>query len=190
MRNLLVLFVIVAVTAVITYVMDYGGQKRIGNAVAGIQKEQTLDEPAPRFSFRTIDNKDSSIKAQEGKITILHVWATWCPPCIIEYPSLLNFVESMGGKISLVSFSVDKEVEKVNAFYQMLDEPLQDILQKDYIYSVHDPKRVITLDILGVQFYPETIVISPQGRIVKRYVGNFDDWESPETKREFEQYLH
>lgn len=103
-----------------------------------------------------------------GKTVILNVWATWCAPCRYEMPSLQKLSEKIDPENFVVTgVSVDKDWRLVREF----------LLDKGYSFSRYiDAQQKVTKAVLGVKVLPETIIIDPRGRVVKRIVGAID-WD-------------
>jgi thiol-disulfide isomerase/thioredoxin len=58
--------------------------------------------PAPPLVMRTLDGRDFSLAAQRGKVVVLNLWATWCPPCRAEMPLLESFSKAYAARNVLV----------------------------------------------------------------------------------------
>ena len=77
----------------------------------GRSKPSSINIPAPDF---TIQDSDHSVTLSQlrGKIVVLNFWATWCPPCIEEMPSLVQMQNKMQGKdVTVLAVSVDDDPE-------------------------------------------------------------------------------
>lgn len=106
-----------------------------------------------------------------GKVILLNVWATWCPPCRIEMPSMERLHQRFAGtEFRVVSVSVDKEEgpDKVLAFANNLGLTF-DVL--------HDPTGAIQ-SIYQTTGVPESFVIDRDGVIVKKVIGAAE-WDGP-----------
>lgn len=67
-------------------------------------------EPAPDFAATTLDGRQLSLGDYEGKVILLNIWATWCPPCREEMPSMQALSEKLQGTdFEIVAVSVDAE---------------------------------------------------------------------------------
>lgn len=94
------------------------------NAHIANTEDQSLDEmqkPDPTqadFDFNLIDKEGKvvSLSKFRGKVIFLNMWATWCPPCIAEMPSIDNLHEEMGDEVAFVMLSLDQDFEKAKAF--------------------------------------------------------------------------
>ena len=96
--------------------------------VAGCSKEKT-DMPgkapakkiqAPEISVVSLDNQQLTLASLKGKVVLLNFWATWCPPCREEIPSMMKLNTFMAGKpFQMVCVSVDEGGKKaVEEFFR------------------------------------------------------------------------
>jgi cytochrome c biogenesis protein CcmG, thiol:disulfide interchange protein DsbE len=134
------------------------------------QGEASLHGTAAKDFSLTLDGKETHLSALRGKVVVLNFWATWCPPCVDEAPSL-NYLQqhiaSRGGMVLGVS-----EDEDADAYENFL---------KTYRISFptyRDLSRKIPLS-YGTTMYPETYIIGRDGRIDRKIIGP-QDWSSPE----------
>jgi thiol-disulfide isomerase/thioredoxin len=125
----------------------------------------------PAVSFLNADGKPQSLAQFRGKVVLLNVWATWCPPCVEEMPTLGRLQAALGGKdFQVLALSVDKGgVFAVKSFYQ---ENFIEQLPVDV-----DP-TARALDDLHVLGTPTTILIDREGREIARTLGP-EDWDKP-----------
>ncbi len=136
----------------------------------------------PDFSFKTIDGKKSSIHDLRGKPVIINFWATWCPTCLTELPDMLNLIESYEGKVILLAISSDYKSEDITKFIAKQSDNMQKVLKSNAIYVTLDENRTITHDIFLTERYPETIIVSSNGEMVRKIVGEFD-WKGGEIQK-------
>ncbi|MGO8819233.1 MAG: TlpA family protein disulfide reductase [Terriglobia bacterium] len=128
-----------------------------------------IGDSALDFSVPAVPSGVLDLKAYHGQIIVLNLWATWCPPCVEETPSLEEFAEKMRDQgVTVVSVSVD---EDLNA--------LQDFIQKYHLsYPVgRDPDRALAARYGTVQF-PETYIFDHRGLLAEKVVGP-TDWADP-----------
>ena len=76
--------------------------------------------PTADFNFTLIDKEGNtkSLEDLRGKVIFLNIWATWCPPCIAEMPSISELHQEMGDDVAFVMLSVDDDFEKAKIFNQ------------------------------------------------------------------------
>jgi thiol-disulfide isomerase/thioredoxin len=116
--------------------------------------------------FKMISLSDKVVldsKQFEGKVLLVTFFATWCPPCIQEIPTLIELQKSFESKeFSVVAFSVDEGDTA----------PLVKIIDKfgiNYPVLLEDP--VVTRSFGGVTGIPVTFLVNRKGEIVKKYLG-------------------
>lgn len=121
---------------------------------------------APDFSLPDMDGQQRSMASYQGKVVILHFWASWCVPCRKEMPTLHHLHNSFDGKnIELVCVSTDtgnkKKIEAfmndINLHFNTLLDPDGDVRNK---YSV--------------RALPTTYLIASDGKISGRIIGERD----------------
>ena len=126
---------------------------------------------APEFqAVHLSTGRPASLADYRGKVLLLNIWATWCPPCRVEMPSLERLQRKLAGTdFRLVSVSIDKDDSTlVRRFAQELGLSFE---------ILHDRPGAIqeAYQTTGV---PESFVIDRDGRIVKKVIGPAE-WDSP-----------
>ncbi len=130
----------------------------------------TEAKTVPSFSFKDIHERTHNIEDFQGKTVILNFWATWCPPCIVEFPELLNIAANTQDVV-LIALSNDLQKSAVDTFISKQDSSL--ISHPDIVIAM-DKNRDITQDIFQSFRLPETIIINPQGKMVRKIIGIID----------------
>ncbi|WP_159567226.1 DsbE family thiol:disulfide interchange protein [Budvicia diplopodorum] len=129
-----------------------------------------LDKPLPAFVAGDLLQQNKTLTPQDfkGQITVLNVWASWCPSCKSEFP----FLFSLRGQPDFQVYGLNYRDSR-NAALSVLNE-----MGNPYVRSVYDPEGKLALD-LGVYGTPETYLIDAQGVIRYRYSGelNQDVWQ-------------
>jgi|SRR5690348_10491833 len=128
-----------------------------------------VGEAAPDFSVKD-PTRTVSLHDLQGKVVLLNFWATWCPPCVEELPSLVSLqtqLKDKGVTVLAVSLDVDE-----NAYNKFIHDHHVDLL------SVRDPSRKSS-DLYGTFKYPETYIIDRKGVVRRKFVGPVD-WNAPE----------
>jgi cytochrome c biogenesis protein CcmG, thiol:disulfide interchange protein DsbE len=126
-----------------------------------------LDRPAPDFTLND-GSRSLELKNYRGKVVVLNFWATWCPPCIEEIPSL-NQLQRQMPNLVVLAVSVDEDAA---AYHQFLAEHRVDFT------TIRDGERRIN-PLYGTARFPESYVIDRNGKIQRKFI-SAQDWTSPE----------
>ena len=127
-----------------------------------------IGEKAPEFAL-TDSEKTVSLEQLRGKPVLLNFWATWCPPCIQEMPSLVQLQKQMGSRVTILAVSEDADDA---AYKQFVRDHNIDLL------TVRDAKNSAN-SLYGTFKFPETYVIDKDGVIRRKFIGAAD-WNNPE----------
>ncbi|MDA0713103.1 MAG: TlpA disulfide reductase family protein [bacterium] len=134
---------------------------------------------APAFHLQKGNNGSPvTLNYFANKWVLLHFWATWCPPCRAEMASLEWLHREFNGKLVVVTASVDDEWSEVIRFFNG---------QTPHMVLTWDKNRG-TSDAFGVKKYPETFLISPEGKLVNQFLGP-RDWSSKEALQYLEEVI-
>jgi thiol-disulfide isomerase/thioredoxin len=143
-----------------------------------------LSEPRvlPEVQFQDGSGQVLNLAGFRGKVLLLNVWATWCPPCREEMPSLDRLQAKLGGpEFEVVALSIDLPgLLVVKGFYRELD------LRSLRMFS---DKSGSVLWLLEVRGLPTTLLIDREGREIGRVIGAAE-WDSPEAISLIQQRLH
>ena len=127
-----------------------------------------VDRPVPSFSLPALmDGQTLTESKLVGNVTLLNVWATWCPSCRVEHP-FLNELAAQG--VRLVGLNYKDDDEEARQWIEKRGNPFEAIIV--------DAAGLLGLD-LGVTGAPETYLIDDEGVIRFRYQGplNARVWE-------------
>ncbi len=135
-------------------------------AAPQIAQAETAALPlAPDFAFN-----GSTLYALKGNVVLLNFWASWCAPCQTEFPQFVKLTQTYSNVV-LLAVSVDHDKAAMQRF---LDG--QHIADNPQVIIVHDPAKAIAQDIFSSIRYPETLLLSPDMHLVRKYVGLEEDW--------------
>lgn len=140
-----------------------------GDLLRGDEENTVIGEPAPDLSFRLVENDDQkTLRAYRGKVVLLNLWATWCPPCLDELPELNRLQERYKSKGLVVVTISDERRETIQRFER---EEVQ--LQTVSGYLPQEQQWPSPYDkVLGSR--PMSFVIDRQGRIQRLWAGAAD----------------
>lgn len=124
---------------------------------------------APDFTVQDSD-RTVALNQLRGQIVVLNFWATWCPPCVEEMPSLVEMQRRMKAKgVTVVAVSIDVDE---SAYKSFLKQHGVDLL------TVRDPGQR-TPNLYGTHGWPETFIIDRNGVMRRKFIGAVD-WTDPE----------
>jgi len=129
---------------------------------------------APDLSVPDFSGKEVRLSDLRGKVVLLNFWATWCPPCREEMPSMVKLNNAMAGKpFQMLAVSIDEGGKKaVETFAAKSGIKLPFYLDSDGKGS----------RLYGTTGVPETFIIDKKGVILKKIIGGLD-WSHPDVAR-------
>jgi cytochrome c biogenesis protein CcmG/thiol:disulfide interchange protein DsbE len=134
-------------------------------------------ERAPAFTIAADNGRTVSVPNFQGKLLILNFWASWCPPCVEETPSLSQLAKDYAGRgVVVMGISVDASEKAYRAF---LDK------YKPNFLTVRDAR--IHRD-YGTFVYPETYIIDSRGQVVQK-IAEGADWSNPQIRSYIDSLL-
>jgi len=125
---------------------------------------------APDFTLKDLSGKPVALSSLRGKVVLLNFWATWCPPCRQEIPSMMLLNKAMEGKpFQMLAVSEDAGgKEAVEGYFKESGTSLPVLLDEDQAVGQR----------YGLTGVPETFVIGKNGVILKKVVGAMN-WNDP-----------
>ena len=124
----------------------------------------------PDFTVRDSD-RTVTLSELKGQVVVLNFWATWCPPCVEELPSLMQMQQRMKTKgVTVLAVSIDVDQ---GAYRQFLKDHNVNLL------SVRDPDQKSS-GLYGTFKYPETYIVDRNGVVRRKFIGAVD-WTEPEV---------
>ena len=125
----------------------------------------------PAFRLPDISGGNFSSEQMRGKVAIVGFWASWCNPCVEEFPSMVKLVEHFKGDVVLVAISSDEKKEDISTFLHALK------LNSHYMHVLWDPDRNVA-NSFGVEKLPESFIVGREGKLIRKIVGS-ENWYSP-----------
>jgi len=130
------------------------------------------DIPAPDFTFPGLDGKMVSLSDYKGKVVLVNIWATWCPPCVAEMPSMEKLYHKFKGEnFEILAVSIDETGLKAVAPF-MKKTRLTFPALIDSQGAIKSVYRITAI--------PESFIVDKQGLLIKKIVGPAD-WASPQV---------
>src|SRR4051794_7487494 len=158
---------IVLLSAVLVFFIYSGIHERV--VVAG--------DTAPEFTIRADNGRTVSLPNFGGKLLVLNFWATWCPPCVQETPSLSQFAAKYAGKgVVVLGVSVDRDEKAYRAFLQKFSPAFMTARES----KLHEE--------YGTFMYPETYIIDSKGKVLQK-LAEPADWMDPKVTQFIDSLL-
>lgn len=129
-------------------------------------------KPVPTFKLQSLESSETFITNEDlkGKVSMLNIWATWCPSCKYEHPFLMRLAR----KNILPIYGVNYRDERALALREFMREG------DPYTANIYDKDGRLGLD-LGVYGAPESYIVDHKGVVRYRYAGPIDQRVWQET---------
>jgi thiol-disulfide isomerase/thioredoxin len=149
------------------------------DAGAPVLEGTALVNPADYdWSLYDLEGRAVSFGRYRGKTVFLNIWATWCPPCVAELPSIVKLAGNPRLKdVAFVCVAIDDDPETVRRYVQGKDWPMT------VLHAAALPPA------FTIEGPPTTFLIAPDGRIAARVAGGAD-WDGPTVVNFLEQLNH
>lgn len=140
--------------------------------VAACQKPPSapsIGAPIPELELSDLQGRAFHLSDVRGKVLLINFWASWCPPCVEEMPSLERLYRTLQDKgLEVVAVSVDDSPEIIERFRQ----------EHELSFTIlHDPGAKVSHRFQTFK-YPETYIVDRQGNLVSKIIGP-RDWIAP-----------
>lgn len=167
------LVLVVAIPIILISLKEKGSHSRFTRPLQ-------VGKPAPDFTFPDLDGRKVSLSEFIGKVVLVNIWATWCPPCRDEMPSMQRLYERFSGEhFEILAVSIDADGrEAVAPFMQKMNLTFPALL---------DPKERIR-SLYKITGVPESFIIDRKGTLVQRVVGPLD-WATPKVFGLFQELI-
>ncbi|MFP5380824.1 MAG: TlpA family protein disulfide reductase [Gammaproteobacteria bacterium] len=139
---------------------------------------QQAPKPAPALKLPDLDGKLHDLAQMKGKVVLVNFWATWCPPCRREMPSMERLAQTLAGEpFAVLAVDVGETMDTIETFTGQLDTALT--------FPILLDARSRTMRAWKVAGLPTTFLIDKQGRIIASAIGGreFDHPEMVEAIR-------
>jgi cytochrome c biogenesis protein CcmG/thiol:disulfide interchange protein DsbE len=132
-----------------------------------IEKNGAID-----FTLNNLAGQPVHMHDFKDKVVILNFWASWCAPCVEEFPSMLALLKAVP-EVRLIAVSADQDEQALRIFLKafQVDEKRVDILR--------DPDQKIAR-LYGTEILPESFIFQKGGKLLRKIVGA-EKWAHPEA---------
>lgn len=127
----------------------------------------------PEFEAVQISGEKFSASDLKYPVVIINFWASWCDPCVAEYPSMVKLVEHFKGKLGLIAISADQDKKDIETFLKSFGGI------KPNIEILWDSEMKIASQFGTIQL-PESYIFKRDKKLVRKIVG-LEDWYNPDS---------
>lgn len=172
MRRLSLIVIALILLAGAVYYLSAGASRPAYQAV----DVASIGDAAPDFQLEDTGGNKVSLSALRGKVVLVNFWATWCPPCRAEMPSMEELYKLMAGEeFVMLAINVEENGR----------EAVTEFLQKSpHSFPILYDDQGLVQRLYGVYRFPESFVIRKDGMIDDKVIGAID-WAHPETVKYF-----
>jgi thiol-disulfide isomerase/thioredoxin len=178
LKEAFVAFAVVAVAAVgiSKGVQHFGGATE--RARSAVEADELSGDPATPFKLPVRGGGEVELGALKGKLVLVNFWATWCPPCRDEMPSLTRLAQSFDPQsFEVLAVSVDDGWAPVDKFLTAPQTPFRVALDEGAKIS----------RTYGTTKFPESYLVDRDGKVRLKFVGP-RNWMDPNMGALLESY--
>ena len=145
------------------------------------QSHPATRRPAPDFTLSGLDGKTVRLTDYKGKVVLLNIWATWCPSCVEEMPSMEKLYKELRGEhFEILGVSIDESGAKAVAPFMQK--------YKLSFPTLVDPGGRAVQSLYRITGVPESFLVDKEGNIAQVIIGP-TDWATPEAIRYFKHLI-
>jgi thiol-disulfide isomerase/thioredoxin len=130
----------------------------------------------PSVALYTLEGQPANLRQFAGKVVLVNMWASWCPPCLAEMPGLQALYRQVDTtKIAFVCISLDKNPNRARALLK----------RKGYSFPVFFPAAPLPAPFASSSI-PYTVILAPNGQVATSHAG-MADYDTPAFRKALEQ---
>ena len=168
-NGVFILAVLVLVFTPVGFRIKVFASKLLSTSAAMVKEGMQVPLDSYQWKLTDLENRPFDFEAQRGKVILVNFWATWCPPCVAEMPSMQKLYDDYGDKVTFM-FVTSDDRQKVENFLKRKN------LNLPVYYPVSE-----TPETLKSKLLPTTYIINSKGKIVVAKTGAAD-WNSNKTR--------
>ncbi|MCL5023080.1 MAG: TlpA family protein disulfide reductase [Nitrospirae bacterium] len=140
---------------------------------------ELIGASAPDFVLKEVNQKTVSLSGLKGNVVLINFWATWCPPCRGEMPSLNKLYRDYRNRgLVVLAVSTDRSIDSVRDY--LSSHPVDFPVLIDSDSKVARRFKVFSL--------PTSYLLDRNGKVLRRFLGE-EEWESPSVRKTIEAAL-
>lgn len=162
--------VVIAILVILALTISVYIYKYSSFASSFVSSTNSLPDTKAQEVFKMRDYYNNPIESVKTDYVIFNFWASWCPPCVEETPSLIQFTEKHSDKFTLFAISQDSSIKDIEKFLKIFPG-----LKSKHITLIHDDSQSVAR-LFNVVKLPETFVYSvKQNKFFQ--VSGLTNWE-------------
>ena len=135
---------------------------------------------APDFLLKDLHGKTVRLHDLKGKVILLNFWATWCPSCRLEMPSMESLHKEFSSQgLAVLALANRESAEDVRSFYK----------EHNLTFPALLDENAEAAELYQTWSLPTTFLINKRGYVVGKVIG-YRDWHSDQSKALFDQLLN
>lgn len=132
----------------------------------------TPGKVAPDFTLPDMEGKEITLSALRGQVVLVNFWATWCPPCRQEMPSMEELYQQLKPHgVELLAINIEANGPKVVADF---------LTDRSHSFPILFDQKAQVQHLYHVSRFPETFIVDRNGNIAEHVVGAID-WMQPDV---------
>ena len=164
--------VLVTLTAVVVFALFANRATRIPSARAAKTNQENKPTASPDFTLRDLEDHDVSLSQFKGKVVLVNFWATWCGPCKIEIPWLVELQDKYAARgFTVLGVAMDEEGKSAVAPFVRKERFNVGGTSQSMNYPIVLGNDATADKFGGLIGFPTSLLISKDGRVVKRVDG-------------------
>jgi thiol-disulfide isomerase/thioredoxin len=173
MKKVLLILLTVAFLIGVTIKLDKATRLKPKGSVSNtVKADAASGTPAPEVTFKDLDGKDVPLSHYRGQVVLVNFWATWCDPCYVEIPWLIEMQQKYGSKgFTVLGIAMDDEGKSAVAPFLAKERFNVNGQKLPMNYPIVLGNDDVATKFGGLLGYPTSFLISKDGREIKKIQG-------------------
>ena len=135
----------------------------------------------PDFALEDLDGNEHRLSAYQGQVVLVNFWATWCPPCVEELPSMQRLYEDLeDAPFTILAVDMGEDTQAIRGFLDKLETEVT------FPILVDEAGRI--MGAWNIAAFPTSFLIGPDGEVEYALYGGLE-WDQPEVVEKIEGLL-
>jgi thiol-disulfide isomerase/thioredoxin len=165
--------IVVGILAAIVIAAHFADKAtRLPATALSVKAADAGGKDAPELTLKDLDGKDVSLAQYKGKVVLVNFWATWCEPCKVEIPWLIDMQQKYGTKgFTVLGVAMDDEGRSVVAPFVQKERFEVNSVESQMNYPIVIGNDAAADKFGGLLGYPTSVLVGRDGKILKRITG-------------------